>query len=202
MMQLSFWKRLLCTAFLLTLGVTFTSCSDDDSEDDKLVPELEVTQSLLFDRGQTQTKSLEIKLNGKLDWAIEADAWIGLERKNGRGSATVEVTVPANATSRTGVITVTARGYMGITATGKCTVKQTQDGLPEGPDTNVAEIRRLIMATQPAAKKELTDEIKAMTLQGIVVSDKGGGKPSALHPGCCRRHAGGRRRNCTLHQSV
>lgn len=175
MMQLSFWKRLLCSAFLLTLGVTFTSCSDDDSEDDKLVPELEVTQSLLFDRGQTQTKSLEIKLNGKLDWAIEADTWIGLERKNGRGSATVEVTVPANATSRTGVITVTARGYMGITATGKCTVKQTQDGLPEGPDTNVAEIRRLIMATQPSAKKELTDEIKAMTLQGIIVSDKGGG---------------------------
>ena len=46
MMQLSFWKRLLCAALTLALGVTLTACSDDDTKDDKLIPEIEVTQSL------------------------------------------------------------------------------------------------------------------------------------------------------------
>ena len=113
MMQLSFWKRLLCAALTLALGVTLTACSDDDTKDDKLIPEIEVTQSLTFDCTQTQTKNLEIELNGKLNWQIKADAWIELSQTSGKGSATVAVTVPANVTSRTGTITVTATGYMG-----------------------------------------------------------------------------------------
>ena len=120
MMQLSFWKRLLCAALTLALGVTLTACSDDDTKDDKLIPEIEVTQSLTFDCTQTQTKNLEIELNGKLNWQIKADAWIELSQTSGKGSATVAVTVPANATSRTGTITVTATGYMGATDTGTC----------------------------------------------------------------------------------
>lgn len=173
MMQLSFWKRLLCAALTLALGVTMTACSDDDTKDDKLIPEIEVTQSLTFDCTETQTKNLEIELNGKLNWQITADTWIELSQTSGKGSATVAVTVPANATSRTGTITVTATGYMGATDTGKCTVRQIKEG---ETNTNVAELRRLIMATNPTADgKELTDAIRAMTLCGIVVSDKGGG---------------------------
>ena len=122
MMQLSFWKRLLCAALTLALGVTLTACSDDDTKDDKLIPEIEVTQSLTFDCTQTQTKNLEIELNGKLNWQIKADAWIELSQTSGKGSATVAVTVPANVTSRTGTITVTATGYMGATDTGTCSV--------------------------------------------------------------------------------
>ena len=38
MMQLSFWKRLLCATLTLALGVTLTACSDDDTKDDKLIP--------------------------------------------------------------------------------------------------------------------------------------------------------------------
>ena len=102
-------KRL--AALTLALGVTLTACSDDDTKDDKLIPEIEVTQSLTFDCTQTQTKNLEIELNGKLNWQIKADAWIELSQTSGKGSATVAVTVPANATSRTGTITVTATGY-------------------------------------------------------------------------------------------
>ena len=113
MMQLSFWKRLLCAALTLALGVTLAACSDDDTKDDKLIPEIEVTQSLTFDCTEAQTKNLEIELNGKLNWQIKADAWIELSQTSGKGSATVAVTVPANATSRTGTITVTATGYMG-----------------------------------------------------------------------------------------
>lgn len=173
MMQLSFWKRLLCAALTLALGVTMTACSDDDTKDDKLIPEIEVTQSLTFDCTETQTKNLEIELNGKLSWQITADTWIELSQTSGKGSATVAVTVPANATSRTGTITVTATGYMGATDTGKCTVRQIKEG---ESNTNIAEIRRLVMATNPTAEeKTLTDAIKAMTLCGIVVSDKGGG---------------------------
>ena len=63
-MQLSFWKRLLCAALTLALGVTLAACSDDDTKDDKLIPEIEVTQSLTFDCTETQTKNLEIELNG------------------------------------------------------------------------------------------------------------------------------------------
>ena len=173
MMQLSFWKRLLCAALTLALGVTLTACSDDDTKDDKLIPEIEVTQSLTFDCTQTQTKNLEIELNGKLNWQIKADAWIELSQTSGKGSATVAVTVPANATSRTGTITVTATGYMGATDTGTCSVRQIKEG---ETNTNIAEIRELVMATNPSADgKELTDAIRAMTLCGIVVSDKGGG---------------------------
>ena len=57
MMQLSFWKRLLCAALTLALGVTLAACSDDDTKDDKLIPEIEVTQSLTFDCTETQTKN-------------------------------------------------------------------------------------------------------------------------------------------------
>lgn len=172
-MQLSFWKRLLCAALTFALGVTLTSCSDDDTKDEKLIPELEVTQTLTFDCAQAQTKELEIGLNGKLAWQIVADAWIELSQTSGKGPATVAVTVPANATSRTGSITVTATGYLGATDTKTCTVRQIKEGQQE---TNIAEIRKLILATNPAAEaKELTDAIRAMTLCGIVVSDKGGG---------------------------
>lgn len=173
MMQSSFWKRLLCSALTLALGVTLAACSDDDTKDDKLIPEIEVTQSLTFDCAQTQTKNLEIQLNGKLSWQIVADTWIELSQTSGKGPATVAVTVPANATSRTGSITVTATGYMGATDTGKCSVRQLKEGQQE---TNIAEVRKLVMATNPTAdEKELTDAIRAMTLCGIVVSDKGGG---------------------------
>lgn len=192
MMQLSFWKRLLCAALTFALGVTLTSCSDDDTKDEKLIPELEVTQTLTFDCAQAQTKELEIGLNGKLSWQIVADAWIELSQTSGKGPATVAVTVPANATSRTGSITVTATGYLGATDTKTCTVRQLKEGQQE---TNIAQIRKLVLATNPAADaKELTDAIRAMTLCGIVVSDKGGGKPAALHPGSGRRHAGCRSR--------
>lgn len=60
----------------------------------------------------------------------------------------------------------------GATDTGTCSVRQIKEG---ETNTNVAELRRLIMATNPTADgKELTDAIRAMTLCGIVVSDKGG----------------------------
>ena len=85
-MQLSFWKRLLCAALTLALGVTLAACSDDDTKDDKLIPEIEVTQSLTFDCTETQTKNLEIELNGKLNWQIKADAWIELSQTSGKGS--------------------------------------------------------------------------------------------------------------------
>ena len=180
MMQLSFWKRLLCAALTLALGVTLAACSDDDTKDDKLIPEIEVTR--------------------KLNWQIKADAWIELSQTSGKGSATVAVTVPANATSRTGTITVTATGYMGATDTGTCSVRQIKEG---ETNTNVAELRRLIMATNPTADgKELTDAIRAMTLCGIVVSDKGGGKPAALHRNPCRRYTGCRCRPRALDQPV
>lgn len=186
MKQFSYWKGILCAALMLTLGVSFTACSDNDTEDDKTIPEIKVTQSLTFDGDKTETQELEIELNGNLDWKIDADSWIEIDRKNGKGSATVPVTVAANATQRTGVITVTATGYMGATATGKCTVKQAPGGVIVGPETNVAEIRRLTMeANPPAAKTDLPEAVRAMTLTGIVVSDKGGGKPAALHSRRC-----------------
>ena len=71
---------------------------------------------------------------------------------------------------------------MGITDEGKCTVKQTPGGVDEGPETNVAEIRSLVLENEPGGDEtDLSDEIRAKSLQGIVVSDKGGGKPAALH---------------------
>ncbi len=193
MQKFCFWKRTLLAAVMLTLGAGLGSCSDDDTNDDTTIPEIEVTQSLLFDCAETQTKELEIKLNGKIDWKIETNAdWIETAPASGKGSATVKVTVPANETSRTGVITVTATGYMGITDEGKCTVKQTPGGVDEGPETNVAEIRSLVLENEPGGDEtDLSDEIRAKSLQGIVVSDKGGetSSPSSSISPMTRRRA-------------
>ncbi len=177
-MQQSFWKRMLLAVFLLTFGAAFSACSDDDT-DDPAVPEIKVTESLAFDCGETQTKELEIVLNEPFDWTIEAEEWIGLDRRSGKGSATVKVTVEANPEARTGTIVVTAHGDRGITDTGRCTVKQTAHA--PAAETNVATIREQVLAAGPTAEKaELPDEIRAQTLRGIVVSDREGGNQRAF----------------------
>ncbi|MFR6634502.1 MAG: hypothetical protein ACLUQ6_06030 [Alistipes onderdonkii] len=39
---------------------------------------------MTFDCTETQTKNLEIELNGKLNWQIKADAWIELSQTSGK----------------------------------------------------------------------------------------------------------------------
>ncbi len=164
---------MLLAVSMLTFGAVFHACSDDDA-DDAALPEIAVTESLEFDCAQTQTQTLEIKLNGPFEWTVEAEDWIILDRKSGKGSATLNVTVEANTEARTGTIVVTALGSQGAADTGRCTVKQTVR--TPAAETNVAPIREKILATGPTAEKtDLPDEIRALTLRGIVVSDRESG---------------------------
>ena len=164
---------MLLAVSMLTFGAVFHACSDDDA-DDAALPEIAVTESLDFDCAQTQTQTLEIKLNGPFEWTVEAEDWIILDRKSGKGSATLNVTVEANTEARTGTIVVTALGSQGAADTGRCTVKQTVR--TPAAETNVAPIREKILATGPTAEKtDLPDEIRALTLRGIVVSDRESG---------------------------
>ncbi len=64
--------------------------------------------------------------------------------------------------------------------------------MDEGPETNVAEIRSLVLENEPGGDEtDLSDEIRAKSLQGIVVSDKGGGtsSPSSSISPMTRRRA-------------
>lgn len=87
----------------------------------------------------------------------------------------MKVTVPANETSRTGVITVTATGYMGITDEGKCTVKQTPGGVDEALRRTWPKSAASCWRTSRRRRNRPVRRNPAKSLQGIVVSDKGGG---------------------------
>lgn len=127
MMQLPFWKRALCAAIVCAAGSTLTGCSDSDNDETATAPQIEVTGSLDFECAQTESRELTVTLDGAFDWTLETDAWIETDRTSGTGSATVRVTVEANPTPRTGMITVTATNG-GLTSKATCTVRQTEKG--------------------------------------------------------------------------
>jgi len=184
MKNLSFFKSLLCAVLMFSIGTTLTACSDDDDEPE-VIPEITLTpDSVRLPLASDGTSAaVEIGLNGALDWEIaipEASNWISVDKTSGKGSARIRISALSSKTTRVG--TVTLKVYytlLGMKDHIDKTITVTQSDTEVDPQgTNVAQIRSMILAMNPASDAkdlDVTEEIGSLTLSGIVVSDKDAG---------------------------
>lgn len=189
MKSLNFWRALFVSALALT---TFAACSDDDAEGGfKERPEISVngktSATVARDLEAGLTEAVEVVSAGP--WSVEFDnaadaAWCtpmidGKATLTSKGGGTSMLTFDlsgtdaARETSFTLIATGELMGYP-LTAKATVTVKQNAGG-STAVDTNVAAVRALLVAMNPTqTKTEVTEEIAAMTLTGIVVSEAAG----------------------------
>ena len=184
MKAVNLWKTLFCAALAIT---TFGACSDDDKDDEGGLPSITVngeasaTVAVKLDGGTTD--AIEVVSTGS--WALTFDdetasAWCHPSRETGgKGKTTLTFTVDpwegaaSNAERQVTAKLLTNGSFEGIPIpkTATITVKQNGAGSTE-VTTNVKEIRALLKAMNPGQSKvDVTAEIAAMTITGIVVSE-------------------------------
>ena len=175
---------MFCAALAIT---TFGACSDDDKDDEGGLPSITVngeasaTVAVKLDGGTTD--AIEVVSTGS--WALTFDdetasAWCHPSRETGgKGKTTLTFTVDpwegaaSNAERQVTAKLLTNGSFEGIPIpkTATITVKQNGAGSTE-VTTNVKEIRALLKAMNPGQSKvDVTAEIAAMTITGIVVSE-------------------------------
>lgn len=191
MKAVNLWKTLFCAALAIT---TFGACSDDDKDDEGGLPSITVngeasaTVAVKLDGGTTD--AIEVVSTGS--WALTFDdetasAWCHPSRETGgKGKTTLTFTVDpwegaaSNAERQVTAKLLTNGSFEGIPIpkTATITVKQNGAGSTE-VTTNVKEIRALLKAMNlTESSTDVTTEIAAMTLTGIVVSDGEGNNMS------------------------
>ena len=182
MKAVNLWKTLFCAALAIT---TFGACSDDDKDDEGGLPSItvngEASVAVKLDGGTTD--AIEVVSTGS--WALTFDdetasAWCHPSRETGgKGKTTLTFTVDpwegaaSNAERQVTAKLLTNGSFEGIPIpkTATITVKQNGAGSTE-VTTNVKEIRALLKAMNPGQSKvDVTAEIAAMTITGIVVSE-------------------------------
>ncbi|MDY4569402.1 MAG: DUF5689 domain-containing protein [Alistipes senegalensis] len=183
MKAVNLWKTLFCAALALT---TFSACSDDDKDDDGGMPSITVngeastTVAVKLDGGTTD--AIEVVSTGS--WVLTLDdetaTWCHPSKETGsKGKTTLTFTVdPWEGAASDAERSVTAKlltngSFEGIPIPKTATViiKQNGDG-STAVVTNVKEIRTLLKAMNPGQTKvNVTDEIAAMTITGVVVSE-------------------------------
>ena len=184
MKAVNLWKTLFCAALAVT---TFGACSDDDKDDEGGLPSITVngeasaTVAVKLDGGTTD--AIEVVSTGS--WALTFDdetasAWCHPSRETGgKGKTTLTFTVDpwegaaSNAERQVTAKLLTNGSFEGIPIpkTATITIKQNGAGSTE-VTTNVKEIRALLKAMNPGQSKvDVTAEIAAMTITGIVVSE-------------------------------
>ena len=183
MKAVNLWKTLFCAALAVT---TFGACSDDDKDDEGGIPSITVngeasaTVAVNLDGGTTD--AIEVVSTG--NWALTfsdetASAWCHPSKETGgQGKTVLTFTVDkwegaaSNAERQATAKLLTNGSYAGISIpkTAEIIIKQNGDGSTT-VKTNVKEIRALLKAMNPGATKvDVTAEIAAMTITGIVVS--------------------------------
>lgn len=184
MKAVNLWKTLFCAALAVT---AFSACSDDDKDDDGGMPSITVngeasaTVAVNLDGGTTD--AVEVVSTGS--WALTFDdetasAWCHPSKETGgKGKTTLTFTVDkwegaASNAERSVTATLTTNGsFEGIPIPKTATITVKQNGAGSTTiTTNVAEVRKLLVAIGKAGP--VTDEVAAMTLTGIVVSDAAG----------------------------
>lgn len=174
---------MFCAALAVT---TFGACSDDDKDDEGGIPSITVngeasaTVAVNLDGGTTD--AIEVVSTG--NWALTfsdetASAWCHPSKETGgQGKTVLTFTVDkwegaaSNAERQATAKLLTNGSYAGISIpkTAEIIIKQNGDGSTT-VKTNVKEIRALLKAMNPGATKvDVTAEIAAMTITGIVVS--------------------------------
>lgn len=183
MKNFNFWRSLFFAALAV---VGFAACSDDDDNGngggDSLTVngKQSVTIGVKGEAGETEAVEVVSPSSWALAFEDEQD-WCIPSATAGKGGTTqLKFTVealPAELSERTATAVLTAQieilgGLYPVTA--KVTVRQSPSGSAT-PDTNVAAVRALLVAMNPTSTKvDVTEEIAAMTLTGIVVSNSEG----------------------------
>lgn len=186
MKKMNFWKTLLSSVLVVA---AFTACSDDDTETGgyKGIPSITVDGgSSTTIAGSLEGGKLEqtVEVVAKGDWEItfanESDAtWCTPSPMMGKsGTTQVSFTLGSATADRQTTLTLTAVGFVEgipVTKTATILVKQNAGGTTEAT-TNIADIRAKLLAMSPKDDESMavTDELAAMTLTGIVVSDAAG----------------------------
>jgi len=187
MKTMNFWRTLFFSALAVA---AFVGCKDDD--DDVNNGGGDVRASITVDGKQAVSlgvknagETKEVKVASSGDWMLslsEGSEWIEASAvSGGAGESTVTFTVkedlPAGVTSRNATAKLKTRGFILNTeywAEATVTITQSESG-QAGGDTNVAQVRALLKAMALSKDKQaVTDEIAAMTLTGVVVSDQAG----------------------------
>ena len=183
MKKVNLWK----TLFLSALAVAaFTGCSDDDSDEGGGMPSITVNgaESARVAVGLDGGKTEAVTIESSGDWTItfegsDTDDCVAVPATGGKGSTSVYFELGSRTAERTITAKVVTYGTiaglsMPVPASVTITILQNSDGSTE-VKTNVAEIRALLKAMNPGQTKvNVTDEIAAKTITGIVVSDFAG----------------------------
>ncbi|MDE5694547.1 MAG: hypothetical protein K2H77_01005, partial [Alistipes sp.] len=184
MKNFNFWRSLFFAALAV---VGFAACSDDDDNNgngngDSLTVNGKPSVTIGVNGEAGETEAVEVVSPGQWTLAFEEEQdWCVPSVTAGKGGTsslkfTVEA-LPEGVEERSATAVLSSQieilgGLYPVTA--KVTVRQSPSGSAT-PDTNVAAVRALLVAMNPTSTKvDVTEEIAAMTLTGIVVSNSEG----------------------------
>ena len=175
--------------FSVLAAAAFTGCSNDDSDGGASEPSITVdgkenaVGAVKFEGG-----SLTFSVTSSNDWTLalsdaSASSWCSVATSGGRGTTSLTFNIAKwedaqDDDDRSVTATLTTYGTIAgvsgvqIPARATITVRQNKTGSTV-PTTNVAEIRTLLKAMSTTSGA-VSDELQAMTLKGIVVSDATG----------------------------
>lgn len=132
MKKMNLWK-LFFTAMMVFAATAFTACVDDN--EDNGMPFLDVnpeTLSFSLDGVAEGASTFEIKTNRP--WTLtplEGSEWVTVEPMEGRGNATIEVSVPATNEGRIATLEFQLRNSYGAYMTKTVTIQQGSVVTPE-----------------------------------------------------------------------
>lgn len=182
MKSLNFWRSLFFSALA---AAAFGACSDDDKGGDVdasiTVNDKEATTIGIASAGG-ETEAVSVVSSGTWTLAFESDQdWCIPNITSGKaGTSSLVFTVdpmPAGIEERSATAILTTVGMIfnvEVPVKVSVTVRQSPSGSAL-PETNVAAVRALLVAMNPTSTKtDVTAEIGAMTLTGIVVSNSEG----------------------------
>ena len=182
MKSLNFWRSLFFSALA---AAAFGACSDDDKGGDVdasiTVNDKEATTIGIASAGG-ETEAVSVVSSGTWTLAFESDQdWCIPNITSGKaGTSSLVFTVdpmPAGIEERSATAILTTVGMIfnvEVPVKVSVTVRQSPSGSAL-PETNVAAVRSLLVAMNPTSTKtDVTAEIGAMTLTGIVVSNSEG----------------------------
>lgn len=182
MKTLNFWRTLFCSVLAVA---AFAACSDDDDKGFSGEPTITVngtsTTTVATDLDGGDTEAVEVVSSGRWTLTFQtsgADAWCTPSAMSGDGGTTMlKFNLAKSTVEREATVLLTTWGKIAgyeIKQEATIVVKQNEGGSTEA-DTNVAAIRALLKAMNPGeSKTPVTDQIAAMKITGVVVSDYNG----------------------------
>lgn len=184
MKSFNFWRSLFFSALAV---MSFSACSDDDNSGsgdvDAAITVNGEKAAMLGIKGEGgETEAVSVVSSGAWTLAFEEEQdWCVASATAGNGgTSTLTFTVapmPADVEERSATAVLSTPGQVfGVPYFEKATISIRQSASGSAvPETNVAAIRALLVAMNPTATKtDVTEELAAMTITGIVGSEASG----------------------------